>query len=331
MTYRRSGASGLDLPAISLGLHRTFAADRPPDVRRAVLLRAFDRGVTHLDTANVYGPPIGHAEEFLGHLLKTDLKPHRDELTIATKAGIPLWQGRPYGEGGSRKHLLASLDASLKRLGLDYVDIFYHHRADETVPLEETAAALAQTVRCGKALYIGVSNYPAARTARLADLLKQERVPLTIAQERYNLLDRRMDQPRDGSASVIDTLVQVGAGFAVHSPLDQGRLTGRYLAGVPEGSRATIDPDVRGRLTDEYIEVAKQLTAYANDCGQRLEQMAVAWLLRHQAVTTVLVGASSVAQLDASLDTLGQPEAAAEAFQAIETLIAAHPDILTFR
>jgi L-glyceraldehyde 3-phosphate reductase len=326
MTFRRAGASGLDLPAISLGLHRTFAAHRPADVRRAVLLRAFDRGVTHFDTANMYGPPAGHAEKFLGQVLRTDLRTHRDELVIATKAGVPMWPP-PYGAGGSRKHLLASADQSLARLGLDYVDVFYHHRADPTVPVEETADALAQIVRSGKALYVGVSNYPAARTAEIAAHLADRRIPLVVAQERYNLLDRRMEV---GDPSVIATLARLGAGFAVYSPLDQGRLTDRYLDGIPRGSRATVDPDVMGRLTPEYLEVARELTRFARERGQRLEQMAIAWLLRHPAVTTVLIGASSVAQLDSGLDTLDQAPVGDAEFAAIEAVIAAHPGVKTF-
>jgi L-glyceraldehyde 3-phosphate reductase len=327
MTYRRCGRSGLDLSAISLGLHRTFAAERPAEIRQAVLLRAFERGVTSFDLANIYGPPVGHAEEFFGAIYRSQLASHRDEIVIATKAGVPMWDP-PYGGGlggGSRKHLISAAEASLRRLGLDYVDIFYHHRFDPTTPLEETASALADLVRHGKALYIGVSNYPGAQTAILSRLLAEQGVRLLVAQERYNLLDRRIEV---GPVSTLSILADQGIGLAVYSPLDSGRLTDRYLAGIPEGSRATTHAEMGARVTEEYVDVARQLNVYAEERGQKLAQLAVAWLLRHPVVATALVGASSVAQLDATLDGLDQPQLSAAEFTAIEDLIAQHPHIM---
>jgi L-glyceraldehyde 3-phosphate reductase len=298
MVYRRSGRSGLKLPAITLGLWQNFGHDRPLEMGRAIVRRAFDRGITHFDLANNYGPPYGSAEENFGRIMASDLRPFRDELVISTKAGYDMWPG-PYGEWGSRKYLLASLDQSLGRMGLDYVDIFYSHRADPDTPLEETMGALATAVHQGKALYAGISSYSAHRTREAAEMLRGMGVPLLIHQPSYSMLNRWIE------AELLDALAEVGAGCIVFSPLAQGLLTDRYLGGIPEGSRASQPGSFdRAMLTDENLAKVLALAAIAEQRGQTLAQMAIAWALRDERVTSALIGASSVAQLDQNLSAL---------------------------
>ena len=300
MSYRRSGRSGLQLPAISLGLWNNFGHDdRPLEVGRAILRRAFDLGVTHFDLANNYGPPYGSAEENFGRVLQDDLAPFRDELVISTKAGYDMWPG-PYGDWGSRKYLLASLDQSLRRLGLDYVDIFYSHRFDPETPLEETMGALDTAVRQGKALYVGVSSYSAEKTAEAHAILRELGTPFVIHQPSYSMLNRWIE---DG---LLDTLGELGIGCIVFSPLAQGMLTDKYLNGLPEGSRATrggspLSPEL---ITDEVLEKIRALNEIAAARGQTLAQLALAWTLRDPRVTSALIGASSVAQLEANVAAL---------------------------
>jgi L-glyceraldehyde 3-phosphate reductase len=292
MPYRRCGRSGLDLPAVSLGLWQNFGHDRPLDVQRAIVRRAFDLGVTHFDLANNYGPPYGSAEENFGRLLREDLAPWRDELLISTKAGYDMWPG-PYGEWGSRKYLLASLDQSLKRMGLEYVDIFYSHRFDPDTPLEETMGALDSAVRAGKALYVGISSYSGERTAEAARILREMGTPLLIHQPSYSLLNRWIEE------DLLDVLGEEGIGCIVFSPLAQGMLTDRYLDGIPEDSRAARDGSLdRGWLTDENLGHIRGLNEIARERGQTLAQMAIAWTLRDDRVTSSLIGASSVRQLE---------------------------------
>jgi L-glyceraldehyde 3-phosphate reductase len=302
MTYRRTGRSGLKLPAISLGLWHNFGDDRPLETQRAILRRAFDLGVTHFDLANNYGPPYGSAESNFGRLLKQDLRPYRDELIISTKAGYDMWPG-PYGQWGSRKYLLASLDQSLQRMGLDYVDIFYSHRFDPDTPLEETMGALASVVQQGKALYVGISSYNSRRTREAAALLRQHGVPLLIHQPSYSMLNRWIEE--DG---LLDVLAEEGAGCIGFAPLAQGLLTDRYLNGIPEGSRATqgksLDPAVLG---DETVGKLRALNEIAQRRGQSLAQLALSWLLRDERVTSALIGASSVRQLEQNLEALRGP------------------------
>jgi L-glyceraldehyde 3-phosphate reductase len=296
MTYRRVGRSGLDLPAISLGLWQNFGADRPLETQRAIIRRAFDRGITHFDLANNYGPPYGSAEENFGRVLASDLRSYRDELVISTKAGYDMWSG-PYGIGGSRKYLLSSLDQSLSRLGIDHVDIFYSHRVDPTTPLEETMGALDTAVRQGKALYAGISSYSAARTKEAARILRELGTPLLIHQPSYSMVNRWIE------GGLLDVLEEAGVGCIAFSPLAQGLLTDKYLAGVPDGSRALRGGSFRHEmLTDENLAKVRGLSDIARGRGQTLAQMAIAWILRDPRVTAAVVGASSVAQLD---DTLG--------------------------
>ncbi|HEX5569204.1 MAG TPA: L-glyceraldehyde 3-phosphate reductase [Streptomyces sp.] len=293
MPYRRVGRSGLKLPAISLGLWHNFGDDRPLDRQRAILRRAFDLGVTHFDLANNYGPPPGAAETNFGRHLARDFRPYRDEMVISTKAGYHMWPG-PYGEWGSRKNLLASLDQSLRRLGTEYVDIFYSHRPDPDTPLEETMGALDAAVRQGKALYVGISNYSPEQTREAARILAGLGTPLLIHQPSYSLFNRWVE---DG---LLDTLDEVGAGSIAYSPLSQGLLTDRYLSGVPSDSRAAgISPflTVEG-ITEETLAKARALDGIARRRGQSLAQMAIAWVLRGGRVTSALVGASSVGQLE---------------------------------
>jgi L-glyceraldehyde 3-phosphate reductase len=298
MTYRRCGRSGLQLPAISLGLWHNFGHDRPLDTQRAVVRRAFDLGVTHFDLANNYGPPYGSAEENFGRLLSEDLRPYRDELIVSTKAGYDMWPG-PYGEWGSRKYLLASLDQSLRRLGLDYVDIFYSHRFDPETPLEETMGALDAAVRQGKALYAGISSYSAAKTREAAAILRDLGTPLLIHQPSYSMLNRWIE---DG---LLDVLDEEGVGCIAFSPLAQGMLTDRYLNGIPEGSRVSENSSFsRELMTDEAMEKVRALNDVAAARGQTLAQMAIAWVLRDRRVTSALVGASSVEQLQANIAAL---------------------------
>lgn len=294
-TFRRVGRSGLQLPAVSLGLWHNFGDDVPFERQRDILRRAFDRGVTHFDLANNYGPPYGSAETNFGRHLRDDFRPYRDELIISTKAGYDMWPG-PYGDWGSRKYLLASLDQSLARMGLDYVDIFYSHRADPATPLEETMGALDTAVRSGKALYAGISSYSPERTREAARILGELGTPLTIHQPSYSMFNRWIE---DG---LLDALGDLGVGCIAFSPLAQGMLTDRYLNGIPEGSRASkgrsLDP---GLLTETALTHIQALNQIAAGRGQSLAQMALAWALRDQRVTSVLIGASSVEQLDGNL------------------------------
>jgi L-glyceraldehyde 3-phosphate reductase len=303
MTYRRTGRSGLDLPAISLGLWHNFGDDVPLERQRAVLRRAFDLGITHFDLANNYGPPYGSAETNFGRHLRDDFRPYRDELVLSTKAGWDMWPG-PYGQGGgSRKYVLASLDQSLRRMDLDYVDVFYSHRPDPTTPLEETMGALDTAVRSGKALYAGISSYSPQDTARAAAILADLGTPLLIHQPSYSMLNRWIE-----TEGLLDTLADAGAGCIAFSPLAQGMLTDKYLSGIPEGSRASQGKSLSADLlTDEALTHVRALNGMAQERGQSLAQMALAWALRDPRVTSVLIGASSVTQLEqnvAALDRL---------------------------
>jgi L-glyceraldehyde 3-phosphate reductase len=302
MTYNRCGHSGLQLPAISLGLWHNFGHDRELETSRAILRRAFDLGVTHFDLANNYGPPYGSAEENFGRILREDLSPYRDELIISTKAGYDMWPG-PYGEWGSRKYLVASLDQSLARMGLDYVDIFYSHRFDPDTPLEETMGALDSAVRQGKALYAGISSYSAAKTREAEAILRHLGTPLLIHQPSYSLLNRWIEP------ALLDTLGELGVGCICFSPLAQGMLTDRYLHGIPEGSRASRPSSLSPKLlTEETLAKVRGLQAIAERRGQSLAQMALTWTLRDRRMTSTLIGASSVEQLEANLAALERPE-----------------------
>jgi L-glyceraldehyde 3-phosphate reductase len=313
MPYRRCGRSGLDLPAISLGLWQNFGGTDVFETARAMLRRAFDRGVTHFDLANNYGPPYGSAEENFGRVLAADFAGHRDELVISTKAGWDMWPG-PYGDvGGSRKYLIASCDQSLKRMGLDYVDIFYSHRVDPKTPLEETMGALAQLHRQGKALYVGISSYSPELTRRAAAILAEERVPLLIHQPSYSMLNRWVED------ELLDTLGDLGTGCIAFSPLAQGMLTSKYLGGVPEGARASKGGSLgQNLLSADNIERIRGLDAIAKARGQTLAQMAIAWVLRDPRVTSALVGARTVQQLDDSLDAVKNLAFADEELAAID-------------
>ena len=300
MTYRRTGRSGLDLPAISLGLWHNFGDDVPFERQQAILRRAFDAGITHFDLANNYGPPYGSAETNFCRHLAGDFAPYRDELVISTKAGWDMWPG-PYGQGGgSRKYVLASLDQSLARMGLDYVDIFYSHRPDPSTPLEETMGALHTAVTSGKALYAGISSYSPEDTAKAAAILADLGTPLLIHQPSYSMLNRWIE-----TEGLLDTLADVGAGCIAFSPLAQGMLTGKYLDGIPAGSRASQDKSLSGELlSEESLGHVRALNEIAEGRGQTLAQLALAWALRDERVTTVLIGASSVGQLDQNLGAL---------------------------
>jgi L-glyceraldehyde 3-phosphate reductase len=302
MPYRRCGRSGIKLPEISLGLWQNFGEERPLEHSRAIVRRAFDLGITHFDLANNYGPPYGSAERVFGRIMAGDLRPYRDELIISTKAGYDMWPG-PYGDWGSRKYLLASLDQSLQRMGLDYVDIFYSHRFDPDTPLEETMGALDTAVKQGKALYAGISSYSAQRTAEAARILRDMGTPLLIHQPSYSLLNRWIEE------DLLDVLGDEGIGAIVFSPLAQGMLTTKYLDGIPEDSRAAVadgslSPDL---LTDEALDHVRALNAIAQERGQSLAQMALAWTLRDPRVTSTLVGASSIRQLEENIGALTQP------------------------
>jgi L-glyceraldehyde 3-phosphate reductase len=300
MPYRRCGRRGLRLPAVSLGLWQNFGAERPLETCRAILRRAFDLGITHFDLANNYGPPYGSAETTFGEVLKADLSPYRDELIISTKAGYDMWPG-PYGEWGSRKYLLASLDQSLRRMGLDYVDIFYSHRFDPDTPLEETMGALDTAVRQGKALYVGISSYSGARTREAVGILRDLGTPLLIHQPSYSMLNRWIE------ADLLDVLGEEGVGCIVFSPLAQGLLTDRYLDGVPEGSRASRGQSFQdGMLSEDNLAKVRALAAIAAGRGQALSQLALAWVLRDPRVSSALIGASSVEQLDANVAALAR-------------------------
>ncbi|MFE9817103.1 aldo/keto reductase [Streptomyces sp. NPDC005773] len=316
MPYRRTGRSGLKLPALSLGLWHNFGGDRTPESQGQILRRAFDLGITHFDLANNYGPPPGSAETAMGRSLATDFARHRDEIIVSTKAGYLMWDG-PYGEWGSRKNLLSSLDRSLGRLGLDYVDIFYSHRPDPETPLEETMGALHSAVQQGKALYVGISNYSAEQTREAARILKDLGTPLLIHQPRYSMLDRWVE---DGLLTALDEL---GVGSIAYSPLEQGILSDRYLRGIPEGSRAagsspflsadSVTPELVGRL--------RELDQLASARGQSLAQMALAWVLRGGRVTSAVVGASSVAQLENSVEAIRNLEFSDKELARIEKLL----------
>lgn len=298
MTYRRTGTSGLKLPAISLGLWHNFGDDTPLMMQRAVLRRAFDIGITHFDLANNYGPPYGSAEKNFGRILREDFAGYRDELIISSKAGWDMWPG-PYGFGGSRKYLMASLDQSLQRMGLDYVDIFYSHRPDHETPLEETASALISAVQQGKAQYVGISSYTPGNTAKIAQMLKSAGVPLLIHQPSYSMVNRWIEE------GLLDALENLGVGAIAFSPLAQGMLTDKYLNGIPDGSRATqgksLNPDW---FTDEHVGHLNALNDIASSRGQSLAQLALSWALRDPRVTSVLIGASSVRQLENNVGAL---------------------------
>ena len=313
MDYRRSGRSGLDLPAISLGLWNNFGEDRPLETARAMLRRAFDLGVTHFDLANNYGPPYGSAEANFGRIFRSDFVPYRDELILSTKAGYDMWPG-PYGQGGgSRKYLLASLDQSLARMQVDYVDIFYSHRYDPDTPLEETMGALHSAVQHGKALYAGISSYGPQTTREAAAILRDLGTPLLIHQPSYSLLNRWIEP------ELLDVLEDEGVGCVAFSPLAQGLLTDRYLNGIPEGSRASLNLSLDpGLLTEETLGKVRGLNEIAAARGQSLAQMAVAWVLRDPRVTSALVGASSVAQLEANVAALDAPPFTDEELAAID-------------
>ncbi|RKN49606.1 L-glyceraldehyde 3-phosphate reductase [Micromonospora endolithica] len=313
MTYRRSGRSGLRLPAISLGLWHNFGPDRPYERQRDIVRRAFDLGVTHFDLANNYGPPPGSAEENFGRMLATDLKPYRDELVISTKAGYLMWPG-PYGEWGSRKSLIASLDQSLRRLGLEYVDVFYSHRFDPDTPLEETMGALDAIVRSGKALYVGISNYDSAQTEQAAAILRDLGTPLLINQPSYSMLNRWTEN--DG---LLDTLERVGAGCIAYSPLAQGVLTDRYLGGIPADSRVRTSVFLdESDLGEERMATIRALGDIAARRGQSLAQLALAWALRDPRMTSLIIGASSVGQLETNVAALDNLDFSADELAEIE-------------
>jgi L-glyceraldehyde 3-phosphate reductase len=317
MIYRRSGRSGLDLPAISLGLWHNFGSVDPFDTARAMVLRALDLGITHFDLANNYGPAPGTAEETFGRILAADLAGHRDELVISTKAGYRMWPG-PYGDGGSRKYLLASLDQSLRRMRLDYVDIFYSHRPDPTTPVEETMLALDQAVRQGKALYVGISSYDPAQTRAAMAVLASLKTPCIIHQPRYSMFDRRIEQ------GLLDTLADLGLGCIVFSPLAQGLLTNRYLHDIPADSRAGkphgfLKP---AAITDARRAQIAKLNAIANARGQSLAQLALAWVLRHATVASALIGASRVSQIDDSVAALDRLALSPDELAAIDLILA---------
>ncbi|WP_407572294.1 aldo/keto reductase [Deinococcus altitudinis] len=326
MVYRRSGHSGLKLPAISLGLWHNFASQEfggrdSLENCRAMLRRAFDLGVTHFDLANNYGPPPGSAESTFGRLLREDFRPYRDELIISSKAGYDMWEG-PYGNWGSRKYLVSSLDQSLKRMGLEYVDIFYHHRPDPETPLEETMSALDYVVRSGRALYVGLSNYTPEQTRQAAALLRELGTPALIHQPSYSMLNRRVEGLL-GGGSLIEALRETGLGSIVFSPLQQGMLTDRYLQGIPEDSRASGGRFLRPEhLTDEVLGKTRRLNDLALGRGQTLAQMALAWVLRWPEVTSALIGASRPAQIDDAVGALSKLDFSSTELEQIEKILA---------
>jgi L-glyceraldehyde 3-phosphate reductase len=312
MPYRRTGRSGLLLPAVSLGLWQNFGHDVPMDRQQQILRRAFDLGVTHIDLANNYGPPYGSAESNFGEHLRRDFAPYRDELVISTKAGYDMWAG-PYGNFGSRKYLTASLDQSLERMGLDYVDIFYSHRADPHTPLEETMGALHTAVTSGKALYAGISSYSPSRTREAAAILADLGTPLLIHQPSYSMFNRWIED------DLLDTLGELGVGCIAFSPLAQGLLTDRYLGGIPENARAAREGSMqKSMVNDETLAAIRALTEIARSRGQNLAQLAISWTLRNAGVTSALVGASSVQQLEANLAAVGNLEFTADELAAID-------------
>jgi L-glyceraldehyde 3-phosphate reductase len=313
MPYRRCGRSGLQLPAISLGLWNNFGDDRPLQTQRDIIRRAFDLGITHIDLANNYGPPPGSAEENFGKVFAQDLRPYRDELIISTKAGYDMWPG-PYGEWGSRKYLLASLDASLARMGLDYVDIFYSHRFDPDTPLEETVGALESAVHSGKALYVGISSYSDERTRDAVALAREARIPMVIHQPSYSMLNRWIEP------EVLDACGELGLGIIAFSPLGQGMLTDRYLNGIPEDSRAAKDGFLRRDfINDDNMARIRGLNEIAARRGQTLAAMALAWVLRDSRVTSALIGASSVSQLEANVAAVGNLDFTPDELAEIDT------------
>jgi L-glyceraldehyde 3-phosphate reductase len=316
--YHRCGKSGIMLPLVSLGLWHNFGGDDSFDNSRAIARRAFDLGITHFDLANNYGPPYGSAEETFGRLLQLDFAPFRDELIISTKAGYDMWPG-PYGNWGSRKYLLASLDQSLRRMKLDYVDIFYHHRPDPETPLEETAGALAHAVRSGKALYAAISNYPSELTARMAALLRELGTPCLIHQPKYSMFERTPER------ALFDTLLKEGIGSIVFSPLAQGMLTNRYLSGIPADARAGRDPRFLKpeHLTESKLAAIRALNGLAQQRGQSLAQMALAWVLRQPAVTTALIGASKPEQVADNVAVIKSLKFTSEELERIEKILAA--------
>ena len=316
MRYNRSGRSGLKLPAVSLGLWHNFGGVDTFSNSRNMVLRAFDLGITHLDLANNYGPPPGSAEETFGQIMAKDLKPYRDELIISSKAGYTMWDG-PYGDWGSRKYLVSSLDQSLKRMGLEYVDIFYHHRPDPETPLEETMRALDYIVRSGRALYVGISNYPADKTREAAKMLRELGTPCLIHQPVYSMFNRWVE------AELLNTLKEEGIGCIPFSPLAQGLLTNKYLSGIPEGSRASkahgfLKP---AHITDDKLAKVNKLNEIAQSRGQTLAQMALAWVLRHESMTSVLIGASKVEQIEDAVGTLNRLDFSSDELQQIEMIL----------
>lgn len=315
--FRRCGRSGLKLPALSLGLWHNFGGIDPHTNSRALVLRAFDLGITHFDLANNYGPPYGAAEITFGRILAEDLRPYRDELIISTKAGYDMWPG-PYGDRGSRKYLLASLDQSLKRLGLDYVDIFYSHRPDPETPIEETMGALDHAVRSGKALYVGLSNYSAEQTAAAAKVLRELGTPCLIHQPKYHMFDRWVEN------GLSDVLVREGIGGIAFCPLAQGLLTSRYLAGIPADSRAAHDPRFLKpeHITEDKLAKIRQLDALAKGRGQSLAQLSLIWVLHNPAITTALIGASKVSQIEENVAALKNPSLSADELTAIDRILA---------
>ena len=317
MRYNRSGRSGLKLPAVSLGLWHNFGGVDTFSNSRAMVLRAFDLGITHLDLANNYGPPPGSAEETFGQIMAKDLMPHRDELIISSKAGYTMWDG-PYGDWGSRKYLVSSLDQSLKRMGLKYVDIFYHHRPDPETPLEESMQALDYIVRSGRALYVGISNYPADKARKAAKILRQLGTPCLIHQPSYSMFNRWVEE------GLLDVLNEEGIGCIAFSPLAQGLLTDKYLSGnIPEGSRASkahgfLKP---ANITDDKLAKAQKLNKIANSREQTLAQMSLAWVLRHESMTSVLIGASKVAQIEDAVGTLKNLDFSTSELEKIEAIL----------
>jgi len=312
LPYRQCGLSGIRLPALSLGLWQNFGGRRPPEEARSLLLRAFDLGITHFDLANNYGPPYGSAEETFGRVMRSDLARYRDELLVSTKAGFDMWPG-PYGDGGSRKYLLASLDQSLRRMGLDYVDIFYSHRPDPDTPLAETMGALASAVQAGKALYVGISNYPADRTAEAAAMLRQLGTPLLIHQPSYSMLNRWVED------KLLDVLGSEGIGCIAFSPLAQGVLSGKYAADIPLASRAAENWTLTGSdLSDQVVRRVAGLAAIARERGQTLAQLAIAWVLRDSRVTSALIGVRTDTQLQENVAAVRAPGLTAEELAAIE-------------
>jgi len=316
MPYRRAGKSGLLLPAVSLGLWHNFGGVDRPENARQMLLRAFDLGITHFDLANNYGPPPGGAETTFGAVLKSDLRPYRDQLVISTKAGYRMGPG-PHGDGGSRKYLLSSLDASLRRMGVDYVDIFYHHRPDAETPLDESMDALAQAVHAGKALYVGISNYPAPLARQAALRLRSLGTPCLIHQPAYNMFNRWIE------GELLSVLAEQGMGCIAFSPLAQGLLAGRYLAGIPADSRAGkptgfLRPE---QVTDAKLSKVRALSAIAQARGQTMPQLAIAWVLRHPGMTSALIGASRVEQIEDAVGALGRPDFSADELSRIDSIL----------